>query len=360
MSPSRRSSPTTRTHIEEGTYRFSLPSGSTVSDFAVWDGPVRIPAVILERKRAEQVYEQARAQAIDPGLSCRWANATTPMPLHRRPSSPRRSCPSRRTAPSGLSWSITSASTASDFKQIFALPLQTRRGNQHQSARHFKLQFELRSAHAIADFQAASKLYPLTINTATISQPCRRDVRRLQIIALDEDFQATWSLAPAGHADQLEVITHRDPEDAVAQTLVQVAAPTSSPPRLSRASLRRRSLIAEGKDRAGLHRATLPRTLLLLFDNSLSMQWEKLKRSYAALAALLQSAHARRPLQRPALQSGCNQLPACTHRGDGGCGKAGAGLCPIASKLRGGTDLGEGPQRRARAEHGAEHLDHPA
>ena len=55
-------------NIEEGTYRFALPSGSTVSDFAVWDGPVRIPAVILERKRAEEIYEQAKSQAIDPGL----------------------------------------------------------------------------------------------------------------------------------------------------------------------------------------------------------------------------------------------------------------------------------------------------
>ncbi len=42
-------------NIEEGAYRFALPGGATVSDFAVWDGPVRIPAVILERKRAEQV-----------------------------------------------------------------------------------------------------------------------------------------------------------------------------------------------------------------------------------------------------------------------------------------------------------------
>src|SRR5499433_1035605 len=37
--------------IQEGNYVFALPSRSTVSDFAVWDGPVRIPAVILERKR---------------------------------------------------------------------------------------------------------------------------------------------------------------------------------------------------------------------------------------------------------------------------------------------------------------------
>jgi len=54
--------------VQEGTYIFALPGESTVSDFAVWDGPVRIPAVILERQRAGEVYDEARAQAIDPGL----------------------------------------------------------------------------------------------------------------------------------------------------------------------------------------------------------------------------------------------------------------------------------------------------
>jgi Ca-activated chloride channel family protein len=64
----RRSSQNHSSGIEEGTYVFALPDRSTVSDFAVWDGPVRIPAVILERKRAEEIYDQARMQAIDPGL----------------------------------------------------------------------------------------------------------------------------------------------------------------------------------------------------------------------------------------------------------------------------------------------------
>lgn len=55
-------------HIEEGNYVFALPTHATVSDFAVWDGPTRIPAVILERKRAEEIYNQLKRQAIDPGL----------------------------------------------------------------------------------------------------------------------------------------------------------------------------------------------------------------------------------------------------------------------------------------------------
>ena len=53
---------------QEGNYLFALPSGTTVSDFAVWDGPVRIPAVILERKRAQALYQELKSQAIDPGL----------------------------------------------------------------------------------------------------------------------------------------------------------------------------------------------------------------------------------------------------------------------------------------------------
>ena len=54
--------------IQEGNYIFALPSHATISDFATWDGPTRIPAVILERKRAEELYNQLKQQAIDPGL----------------------------------------------------------------------------------------------------------------------------------------------------------------------------------------------------------------------------------------------------------------------------------------------------
>ncbi len=52
----------------EGNYEFALPGGSTVSDFAVWDDATRIPGVILERKRAEEIYNDIRMQALDPGL----------------------------------------------------------------------------------------------------------------------------------------------------------------------------------------------------------------------------------------------------------------------------------------------------
>ena len=53
---------------QEGTYSFALPIRAVLSDFAVWDDLTRIPGVILERKRAEEIYDSLRASQIDPGL----------------------------------------------------------------------------------------------------------------------------------------------------------------------------------------------------------------------------------------------------------------------------------------------------
>jgi Ca-activated chloride channel family protein len=54
--------------VLEGKYVFALPDRALVSDFAVWDGVVRIPGVILERRRAEEIYDNLKYQSIDPGL----------------------------------------------------------------------------------------------------------------------------------------------------------------------------------------------------------------------------------------------------------------------------------------------------
>ena len=57
-----------RPNVLEGEYLFSMPNRATLSDFAVWDGVTRIPGVILERRRAEELYESLKQQQIDPGL----------------------------------------------------------------------------------------------------------------------------------------------------------------------------------------------------------------------------------------------------------------------------------------------------
>src|SRR5579859_7480470 len=42
--------------VLEGNYQFALPENATISDFAVWDDVTRIPGVILERRRAGEIY----------------------------------------------------------------------------------------------------------------------------------------------------------------------------------------------------------------------------------------------------------------------------------------------------------------
>jgi len=46
--------------VSEGTYVFALPVRAIVSDFAVWDDVTRIPGVIMERRRAGDVYNDLK------------------------------------------------------------------------------------------------------------------------------------------------------------------------------------------------------------------------------------------------------------------------------------------------------------
>ncbi|HEX8088245.1 MAG TPA: VIT domain-containing protein, partial [Blastocatellia bacterium] len=54
--------------VQEGRYVFLIPTTASISNFAVWDGDVRIPGVILEKRRAEEIYKDLALQSIDPGL----------------------------------------------------------------------------------------------------------------------------------------------------------------------------------------------------------------------------------------------------------------------------------------------------
>lgn len=52
----------------EGKYVFRIPPGALISAFAVWDGLVRIPGIIMEKARARRLYEEITARKIDPGI----------------------------------------------------------------------------------------------------------------------------------------------------------------------------------------------------------------------------------------------------------------------------------------------------
>ena len=94
--------------VLEGTFGAALPGDATISDFAVWDDVVRIPGVILERKRAGELYDQIRAMKIDPGLLQSGEVRRAPQRVRRSGalSSAPKSYPSRAKVSNVWSWNI--------------------------------------------------------------------------------------------------------------------------------------------------------------------------------------------------------------------------------------------------------------
>ena len=291
--------------VEEGTYTFALPSRAAVSDFAVWDGLTRIPGVILERRRAEELYESIKQQTIDPGLleqgehdadSARRNSAFT---VHIVP------IPAFGTK--RVEMEYHERIPVESLRSLLAIPLRPD-AYQAVTAGLLRINFDLRSRLPLRDFQSP------TLRIAERTPNRLRGTFEARNFALTEDFTAAWALDPAA-SGRLEVLTHRNP----------LESPTGFFEALH--------LLPDTKaDDA-------PRTIVALFDTSLSMQWEKLERSYRALDQLL---HSLRPADRFNLLLFNSQVtpfeaaplaaaPANVER---------ALAFVKANSLRGGTDLG--------------------
>ncbi len=266
--------------IEEGNYIFALPSHATISDFATWDGPVRLPAVILERKRAEELYNQLKQQAIDPGL--------LQMGERGAEEAKRSSVFSARIVPipawgtKRLEIEYHQSIPVEMLKSYFAIPLRPD-AYHAQTARHFRINFELHSAHAIRNFDAPAKTFPLQLDQNTphtvIGHYEGQDVN------LTEDLVTTYELDPS-ESDKLQLLTYRNPvSDQPSPTETSPVRSVNEP-----GFFEAQALLGYGNAGTSDAAATVARkTVIVLFDTSLSMQWEKLERSYQALETLLRT-----------------------------------------------------------------------
>jgi len=273
-------------HIEEGNYVFALPSRATVSDFAVWDGPVRIPAVVLERKRAEEIYNQLKQQTIDPGL--------LQMGERGAAEASRSAIFSARIVPivpfgtKRLEFEYHESIPVENLKSYFAIPLRPD-AYQAQVARHLSINYELHSAHAITNFQAAAKAFPLQIEQN--SPHLVKGHFEGQNVNLTEDFVTTFELDRAG-SDTLQVLAFRNPVSGQPSPTETAPVRSTNEPGFFAVD----ALLGGGKQTPSAggnapQDSSPAKTIVLLFDTSLSMQWEKLERSYQALETLLRTLH---------------------------------------------------------------------
>jgi Ca-activated chloride channel homolog len=274
--------------IQEGNYVFALPSRATISDFAVWDGLTRIPAVILERKRAEEIYNQLVAQKIDPGLlqqgergaeearhSAAFSAKIFPIAAH---------------GTKRMEIEYHESIPVENLKSLFAIPLRPD-AYHGLTARKMTVNFELTSAHTIKQFEVLSKTLPLKVN--------KQDEHSVSAsftgenVAFTEDLTVRYAL-DAAKTDSLQVITHRDPNSGTPSPDEMAPVRSTNEPGFFEAE----ALLGMGSHAAAAEAdgpAGAPRTIIALFDNSLSMQWEKLERSYQALESIL---HSLRPKDR--------------------------------------------------------------
>jgi Ca-activated chloride channel homolog len=326
--------------IQEGTYIFAMPSRATVSDFAVWDGPTRIPAVILERKRAEEIYNALKQQAIDPGLlemgegdseEARRSNVfsakITPIPAF---------------GTKRLEIEYHESIPVENLKSYFVLPLSPD-AYHAQVAEHLTIHFELDSAHPILNFQLGGKTYPLAQQQN--GAHCVKGTFEGRHVLLGEDFSITYQLDPAG-TDKARVLTYRQPEPE--QPSPTEMSPVRNGPEPGFFETEALLGFANGASpfaNASVARdpnavAAPPKTVIILFDTSLSMQWDKLERSYMALDHIL---HSLKPTDRFNLLLFNTELspfqPAPVAADQATAEKAINFV--RASRLRGGTDLQE-------------------
>ncbi|MCS7024714.1 MAG: VIT and VWA domain-containing protein [Bryobacteraceae bacterium] len=241
----------------EGQYSFSLPSRAVVSDFAVWDDVVRIPGLILERRRAEEVYRDIRFQALDPGLL--QLGEQSAEQARRSMVFSARIVPIPAFGAKRVELEYHESIPVEQLQSQFAIPLQPDT-YQLQTAGRFGVRFELRSKHPIKDFAMVSRVYAAKLEERT-AQRIRASFEG-SFVKLSEDFAVRWTLD--GGRERLEVLTSKE---------------STSEPGFFQASL----LTVPSSFTAAA------RTVVALFDTSLSMQWEKLERSYQALEVLLRS-----------------------------------------------------------------------
>jgi len=314
--------------IQEGNYIFALPSHAIISDFATWDGPTRIPAVILERKRAEEIYNQLKQQAIDPGL--------LQMGERGAEEAKRTSVFSARIVPipafgtKRLEIEYHESIPVENLKSYFAIPLRPD-AYQTQAARHLRINFELRTAHAIRNLQSPAKSFPLQLeqNTDHLVQGHFEG----ENVNLGEDFVITYDLDPAA-SDTLQILTYRNPVSGQPSPTETAPIRSTNEPGFFEAE----ALLGLGSGSVpGAGAAGGPsKTVIVLFDTSLSMQWEKLERSYQALETLLRTLRPTDHFSLILFNTEIHALPLSS--ADGGSVQHAIDFVR-ASRLRGGTDL---------------------
>ena len=253
----------------EGKYVFALPQRSSISDFSVWDHEQRIPGVMMEKRRANQIYGQIKQKQTDPGIL-----QSTDSPRDNGPDDGSGAGFSARIVPidpfgtKRLEMEYTEELAVEDLTSHFMFPLRPSYG-ETQTVGEFDLKVHLLSEFPVSPMGLERSAYPLQVTKAEPNEFIGE--YHAANIELKDDFSLDYQIGI--NDSSFSVITHREPESISAYDLRDPRLANPNPDGFFQAQTMFRSAQKVSNP---------PRRVVILLDTSLSMYGDKLTRAVEA------------------------------------------------------------------------------
>jgi Ca-activated chloride channel family protein len=260
--------------IQEGQYVFLIPTTASISDFAVWDGDVRIPGVILEKRRAEEIYQDLALQSIDPGLlqqededegASAFTVQVTPIPAY---------------GTKRLELEYTEPLRVDNLESYFSFPFKPSEYGT-QVVGHLTIRLQIASRFSMTDLDFKSKAYLMNfIENTPQYKSASFEATNIQLI---EDLAFSYGLNIP--RSEFSFLAYRAPERIKAEELRDPRLAEREPDGYFEAA----AVFNEAGRVPGATDPPPARSILVMLDTSLSMNWEKLDSAYEMTEGLLRS-----------------------------------------------------------------------
>ncbi|HZS47012.1 MAG TPA: VIT and VWA domain-containing protein [Blastocatellia bacterium] len=260
--------------VQEGKYVFLIPTTAAISDFAVWDGDVRIPGVIMERRRADEIYEQLKWQSIDPGLA-KQADEQGGATAFTVQITPIAAYGTKR-----LELEYTEALPVDSLQTRFSFPFKPSEYGT-QTVDYLKINLDVTSQLPLSGFKVEGQIFNVNFD----KQDDHEVIAHYENngVNLGEDFAFNYGVNVP--QSMLSFISYRAPEVVRAEELRDPTRVTPNPDGYFEAA----AIFNEAHRQPGAPLNAKPRSVILMLDTSLSMQWEKLQKSFEAMELFLKS-----------------------------------------------------------------------
>lgn len=255
--------------VLEGKYLFSLPQKSSVSDFAVWDSDRRIPGVMMEKRRANQIYSQIKQPQTDPGI------LQTTDETESQSGFSAKVFPINAYGTKRLELEYAETLPIENLTSHFTFPLKPSYG-EVQTVGELNLKIRVINDYPFAPLQAESTAYPLQISKSNANEFIGE--YHGQNVTLTSDLAFDYRINAGETA--LSVVAYRAPERLSAYDLRDPQTASKNADGFFQAQ----AIFAGKKEEA-----KQPKRVVLLFDTSLSMYGDRLARSVEAVDYFLHS-----------------------------------------------------------------------